>query len=613
MRPGIFFAERRRFPDGTKIANFQRASELILALNHLIFTRKFCFLSSFLVSKGRISSLKLFIIILSVALSAHWAPAQTPWSIQPAPKAGGPLKVALLPVVIHSQESLDYLREGVYAMFSSRVELEGRITVMEKAAVRKAVSQVPGEIDSEAARKIGETLGADFVVFGSLTKLGDSASLDLKVLDVKGEKPVSSVYVQARKLEEIIAQVDVLARRVDEKILGYSLGPAVAEKPPEPARQAAAVPPPVFMPPPPAAQPSQPSQLPPVFGPPPGVQSVQGFAAGDFSQSQAFPYRFRGMAMGDLDGDGKNETVFIDDKNLYIYRWEATAFRLLKRIAGKNPNDEFLAVDVGDINKDGKAEVFVTNFPVNAYRPGDRLYSFAVAFQEGDFRVVASDLDWFFRVVDWEGKGQVLLGQRKGVDASFEGPIYEIGWDGKRYKEVRKADIPEGVFSPYGLAPFRYGDQAYFAYIDADFRLKVVDRKGKQVWRSTSYYGSDVAFQTKVLLTVGMYQGDEFSFVNVRLLARGDEIIVIRNLSPIGNFFKREKVFGGGEIQALAWTGSMFVERWKSKEIQGYVLDFQIQDFDALPGKELIVAVNLPKESFLSRGGSSALMVGRAQ
>ena len=558
--------------------------------------------------------MKIFIFLAAGVFLVPWALAQAPKAPQASPEGRGVLKVVFLPLTIHSDENLGYLKEGTYAMFSSRVELEGRISVLERGAVKKALTEVPGEIDSETARKVGETLGADFVVFGSLTKLGNSASVDLKVLEVKGEKPASSVYVQANKLEEIISQVDVLARKVDEKILGYSLAPAVAEKPPEPSRQAAVVPPPVFMPPAPAAQPSQPSSLPPVFGPPAGVRSAKGFAAGDFSQSQAFPYYVKGMAMGDLDGDGKNEVVFIDDRNLYIYRYETTGFRLLKRITGKNVIDEFLAVDVADINKDGKAEVFVSNYPANPYQPEDRLRSFVVAFQDGDFRIVASEMDWFWRVVDSEGKGPVLLGQRKGaLDQSFVAPIYEMGWDGKGYKDLRKADIPDGVFSLYGFAPFRYGDQTFFAYIDSDFRLKVLDRKGKQVWKSTTYYGSDIVFQTKVLQTVGMYQGDEFSFVNVRLLAWGDEIIVIRNLSPIGNFLKRQKVFGGGEIQVLTWSGSMFVERWKSKEIQGYLVDFQIQEFDAIAGKELIVAVNLPKESFLSRGGRSALMVSRVE
>ena len=557
--------------------------------------------------------MKLFILILAFTLFVPGSWAQAPKPHEGARGGNGPLKVAILPLAIHSPENLDYLREGTYAMFSSRVELEGRITVMERAAVKKALAQIPGEIDSENARKIGEALGADFVVFGSLTKLGDSASVDLKVLEVKGDKPPSSVYAQARKMEEIIAQMDGLARRVDERILGYSLGPAVAEKPAEQRAQAPASPPPVFLPPPsPTAPPSSPGALPPVFGSPLGPRTGKGFSATEFSQSKTFPFVMRGISMGDIDGDGRNELAIIDEKNLYLYRWENNEFRLLKKFAGK-ANDQFMAVEVLDLNRDGKAEVFVTNFPADAYQPGHRLFSFVVGFRDGDFRIVASELDWFLAAVDWEGKGRVLLGQKKGATEGFIQPIYEIGWDGQKYKEMRKADIPRDVYSVYGFTPFRHEDKTYYAYIDTDFRLKVLDAKGKRVFRSSAYYGSDNAFLIKYLATIGPYQGDEFSFVNVRLVARGDEILVIQNLSPIGNFFKRQKVFSGGEVVALAWAGATFVETWKSKQVSGYLVDFQIGDFDALPGKELIVAVNLPSEGLLTSGESSALMVARVQ
>ncbi|NWF57476.1 MAG: VCBS repeat-containing protein [Syntrophaceae bacterium] len=555
--------------------------------------------------------MKIFIFLLAGVLFVPGTLAQAPKAPQPAQPARGPFKVAILPVTIHSPESLEYLREGVYAMFSSRLELEGRISVMERAAVKKAVSQHSGEIDSEAAQKLGETLGADFVVFGSLTKLGDSASLDLKVLEVKGEKPASPVFVQAKKLEEIIGQVDVVARQVNEKILGYSPGPAVAEKTPETTRAPASVPPPVFAPPAPAAPPAQ-AGLPPVFGP--AIPSAAGkvFTVGDFSQSQAFPFRIRGMAMGDVDGDGRNEIVFIESKSVSIYRWEANEFKLLKRFSGKNI-DQFLAVDVGDMDKDGKAEIFVTNFPEDLYDPGHRMSSFVIAFRDGDFRIVASEIDWFFRIVEWEGKGPVLLGQQKGFEKSFEGPIYEMGWDGRTVRSVRKAEAPRGVFSLYGFTPFASGGTTLYAFIDSDFRLKVLDPKGKQVWRSSLYYGVDNAFKIKPIQTLGAYQGDEFASVNVRLKARGDEIIVIHNISPVADIFKREKVFTLGEIQILTWTGAMFVERWKSKLIQGYVVDFQVKDFDGIPGEEMVVGVNLPKEGILSPGGSSSLMVARIQ
>ena len=136
-----------------------RTNELILALKEEIHNRNYCLFSSFLIPKGRMSSLKLFIFILSISSFVPLALAQAPKAPQPAQKTTGPFKVALLPLTIHSSENLEYMREGTYAMFSSRVELEGRVTVMERAAVKKALSEVSGEIDSETAQKSARIWG----------------------------------------------------------------------------------------------------------------------------------------------------------------------------------------------------------------------------------------------------------------------------------------------------------------------------------------------------------------------------------------------------------------------------------------------------------------------
>ena len=42
-------------------------------------------------------------------------------------------KVAILPFLIHSQENLDYLREGIYDILASRMTVEGRIVVVERS------------------------------------------------------------------------------------------------------------------------------------------------------------------------------------------------------------------------------------------------------------------------------------------------------------------------------------------------------------------------------------------------------------------------------------------------------------------------------------------------
>jgi len=500
-----------------------------------------------------------------------------------------PFRVAILPLTIHSQENLAFLQEGLLDMLSSRVELSGRVEVLEKGMVKKTIAEISGEVDTEVARKVGQTLKADFVIFGSLTKLGESTSLDLRVVEVKGEKPSTSVFVQAPKMEEIVAKIDDLARKVDEKILGYPLSPPKVEKPAEAVKEMAAIP-----------------GVPPGFRPVKAAKPEKGTIGAELWQSQSFPFVVKGMAIGDMDGDGRNEVALIEERNLYIYRWEKIEFKLLKKIDGARL-DKYLAVDVGDIDKDGKAEIFVTNMQ------GDRLSSFVVAFRDGAFRVVNSGLDWYLRTVDWGEKRTILLGQKKGPKVGFEWPIYEMGWDGKGYKEIRKADLPR-IFSIYGFTPFIHDGKTDYLFIDSNFRLKLMDSKGKVTWMSRDDYGSDNSFLAKpIVMGPGIEEGDEFAFVNVRVISLGNEILLIRNLSPIGQFFKRQKYYSKGVMQSLVWTGAMFMEGWKSQEISGYLADFQLQDIDGDGGKELIVAVSLPKESVFSGEKNSALMVSRIQ
>jgi len=542
-----------------------------LLLNKKVACKGKYFLPSRLKTPGWSSSLKSFIFIILALLSVSLVSAQTP------------LKVAILPVDIHSPEKLDYMREGLMEMLSTRVDLSGRVSVLEKGVVRKALAQIPGEMDTEGAKKLGQDLGVDFVVFGSLTKLGDSASLDLKVVQVKGDKPVAPVFTQAKRMEEIINRVDDLARMIDEQILGYPLKPAVAEKK-EPVEEAGEV----------AGLPRLPGGFRPLKG---------GKATAEFWQSQPFPFQIKGMAIGDVDGDGRNEVALIAERTLWIYRWEGE-FKLLKKMEG-GKLDSYLAVDMADMNKDGKAEIFVTNLQ------NDRLSSFAVAFRDGEFRVGDSGLDWFLRVVDWGEKGKVLLGQKKGADKGFLWPIYELGWNGKKYKEIRKANLPEGV-TVYGFTPLTMEGKNLYLFIDSQFKLKVVDEKGKMLWKSQDSYGTDNLFRAKPMPSgMGYTEGDDLAFVNVRIIPQGKEILILRNISPVGQLFKRTKYYTGGQVQALVWTGAVFMESWKSQEIPGYLSDFQLQNFVSGQGRELVVAVNLPRESMLSTEQRSALMVSR--
>ena len=61
-------------------------------------------------------------------------------------------KVAILPFTIHSQENLDYLREGINDILTSRITVEERVVVMERSIVERALyEEKPMRLDETAA------------------------------------------------------------------------------------------------------------------------------------------------------------------------------------------------------------------------------------------------------------------------------------------------------------------------------------------------------------------------------------------------------------------------------------------------------------------------------
>ena len=72
----------------------------------------------------------------------------------------------------------------------------------------------------------------------------------------------------------------------------------------------------------------------------------------EFWMSQKIPTEFKGMDIGDVNNDGLNEIVAIDKNNVYIYQKAEKELKLLEKIKG-NSYDNYIAVDVADINKDG--------------------------------------------------------------------------------------------------------------------------------------------------------------------------------------------------------------------------------------------------------------------
>ncbi|HSO72452.1 MAG TPA: hypothetical protein VLR91_07385, partial [Thermodesulfobacteriota bacterium] len=65
--------------------------------------------------------------------------------------AAEPAKVALLPLTINAPDRLDYLQYGLQDIMASRLSWEGKVLVVDKTLVQKALAKVSVPIDETQA------------------------------------------------------------------------------------------------------------------------------------------------------------------------------------------------------------------------------------------------------------------------------------------------------------------------------------------------------------------------------------------------------------------------------------------------------------------------------
>ncbi len=91
-----------------------------------------------------------------------------------AGKGGADPKLLLIPIVVHSAEDPEYLRSGLADMLAARF---ARIGALELVLLDEPGR---GTTDLAQALELGRKAGADYVLFGSFTRFGQGASLDVQ-------------------------------------------------------------------------------------------------------------------------------------------------------------------------------------------------------------------------------------------------------------------------------------------------------------------------------------------------------------------------------------------------------------------------------------------------
>jgi len=516
----------------------------------------------------------LCLLFLLTSPSPSFAQAKDPGKVY---------KVAILPFIIHSQENLDYLREGINDILTSRITVEGRIIVIERTAVERILYEMrPMRLDETVAKQVGTRAGADYVVLGSITKIGNYISLDASLISITEDKPPLGAYTQHKGIDDVMLKIGDFAQDIGFRILGRR---AMTARPTDPRH---------------------PSIIQP--GREIGRVSPEGL---EFKKSQTFNFEIKGLDIGDVDGDKKNEIVVMDKYNLYIFKYDGDKLSLFRKIEiGYQHN--FLTLDVADVNRNGYAEIIVTSVVE------DNLNSLIIEFEQGEFRTITKKANWYFRVLDHPKEGPTLMGQQMGSDGLFTGFIYKFVWKKNSFEKGPKMVFQKGT-NIFGLtmADIRVQGATDIITISDRGHLIVESIDGKFSWRSRERFGGTNNYYDTKKKKDPVYKPGESPdwrvYIPGRIIIKdldGDglnELIINKNYSSSSGLLDRARAFDSAEIVNLIWDDGSFKVNWKTRELNGYITDYQIKDADNDGNEDLVVTV-VDLEGVTGKKGSSNIL-----
>ncbi|MBN1101785.1 MAG: hypothetical protein JXL84_00075 [Deltaproteobacteria bacterium] len=466
-----------------------------------------------------------------------------------------PKRMAILPFTMNADRDLSFLQEGIADMLASRLAWKGEVDVLEKGRVKTEAARFKGPLNRETALTIGKNLQADYVILGSLTVFGDSVSIDAKILDVAKAEELVTAFNQAKGMDAVIPTVTQFAQDINEKVMGRAV-----------------------------AAPVQPAAREAPKGPGGLIGEGQAFEGQGVRHTQGFRAEMVSLDVGDVDGDGKNELVFICPDTVYVHKLTDKGFVQFKTVKQRWAN-QLIYMSVADLDKNGKAELYVTN-------AGDSIVSsFVLEWDGKGFKTIAEDLPWFLRVIELPKKGKVLIGQKREVAGRYSGAVQILNREGTRFTPGETLSLPDFA-NIFNFAIGDLGGRKRTMLLDSGDYLRLYGEDNEEIWRSEDPFGGTYTF----------YKSDnpdlskDFNFISSPIYVvdvDGDgkkEVMVCKNTSKIGRLLERFRIYSGGALHFMPIDETGLSTKWTTKRLGGAIVGYQVADVDNDGLPELIVA-----------------------
>ncbi len=482
------------------------------------------------------------------------------------------------PFKVSGAKGQSYLSQAVPSMLTSRLYKQGSFepSARQDAALRDAA---PATRTDAAA--MAKKYGADYIVWGAVTVMGDQASIDVSALSPNGKlwkkaetAPVNGLIGRVQSIadgvnREVFGRTDVAARS------SSASGSAFVVNETRGGRQSETY-----------------------LNPSLRYQGKESSAAQ--IRSQMLDYECLAMDVGDIDGDGGNEVLLLGKNYLYAYRWKNG--NRLEQIGAYRLPSAVLPVNVR-IFKTAR----VSYIALSGYDEGEKdARSQILRFSNGEFTAVVPLIRRYLNVVNLPPMfAPTLIGQDADRNHIVRGPVYEVYIEGnKAVRGGKIGGLPKqaNVFNFSWIPADRGKKGNHLALIAGNETLVTYDAGGKRLAATQDTYSGSSVFVYGDRGLGSLDNPDSTSSVMYYIPMRMPvvdldrdgqyELIVNKPVTVAGKLFTNFRTYPQGEIHAMSWNGLGMELLWKTRRIRGTVTDVTVTDIDNNGKVDLVVAVN---------------------
>jgi len=507
--------------------------------------------------------------------------------------ASGASRVLVLPFDIQSDSDLSFLQKGISQMLASRLASDGSLEVI--TVDGSSAAAISKSNDEAAAVSTAAKLKTDYVCYGTVTVTNDNVRTDAWLLRTADETAIVVFSQTGKSPGEVLQQVKSFSAEI-LTALG-SKAPVLSQPAIQPQQRQTAV--------------DESRRHPDTLwtgavaagSTPIRMMASDGKTEATVWKSLKFQSEIKSLAVGDILGNKQNEIAIINDYAVSLYRYADGKLELIEEVIGEMDHTA-IRVDVADINRNGRAEIFVTSL----YHDKTELKSYVLEWDGSKLVKIVQGADWYFRVETAPGKKPVLLGQQRGMTDLFSKGIRELAWQNGTYAASSLAEVPRGL----PLYAFSSGNalndgKDMTVALTSDLRLRVFDQSGDMEWTSSERftgggvympYLGDVNDPKEPVRKKRYYLPQRVMISDIDKDGK-NEVILANNKDYARNLLPNLRIFKSGHIECLQWEELSFGLKWRTTDVSGQVSDMVVGDLNNDGVDEIVFSVvEVPGSAF---------------